>query len=227
MLIGCSFTDPVWQTEVPWSIHYSETTPCYIVAKAGMGIKGICTEGLYFLKQQPSIKKVIVLLPTLWRLDIEMDKETYLCNAMIDLITADKANWTKALQAERKWITSGGLNYDKNTEQAKIFDLMFKHQGFLVIAKEHIRALQNLMAYCKINDIAIHVSAIQDPLKQFNGLEYIIDDVTALLSDVEYNSWFRFNGEFVDEFLGHTQHPTTEEHKILCKHIIKETYHGN
>ena len=120
LLLGCSFTDPLWQDATPWSVEYSKTHPSYIVAKAGMGIKGICTEGLNYLQQLPNIKKVIVLLPTLWRMDIEMDTETYLCNSMVDLLESSGGQWSIKIPAHRKWITSGGLHYDKNTEQAKI-----------------------------------------------------------------------------------------------------------
>ena len=141
LLVGCSFTDPTWQTEIPWSIEYSKTYPSYIVAKAGMGIKGICTEAMYYLSTLSNISKMVIVLPTLWRLDIEMDQETYLCNSMVDLIYSDN-NWNIHKSAERKWITSGGLHYNRSTEQAKLFDLLYKHQGFLVIAKEHFRALK-------------------------------------------------------------------------------------
>jgi len=79
LLVGCSFTDPAWQSVVPWSIEYAKTHPSYIVAKAGMGIKGICTEALCYLKSI-DVGKVIVVLPTLWRMDIEIDVGTHLCN---------------------------------------------------------------------------------------------------------------------------------------------------
>jgi hypothetical protein len=49
LLSGCSFTDPYWQKAVLWSVEFSKTTLSYIVAKAGMGIKGIATETMYYL----------------------------------------------------------------------------------------------------------------------------------------------------------------------------------
>jgi hypothetical protein len=52
LLAGCSFTDPLWQEAVPWSVFYGKKYPSYIVAKAGMGIKGICTETLYYLESK-------------------------------------------------------------------------------------------------------------------------------------------------------------------------------
>ncbi len=57
LLVGCSFTDPTWQSAIPWSVQYSSLDPCYISAKAGMGIKGICIEALYRLLELPDVKK--------------------------------------------------------------------------------------------------------------------------------------------------------------------------
>ena len=227
LLVGCSFTDPTWQSAIPWSVQYSSSGPCYISAKAGMGIKGICIEALYRLLELPGVKKIIAVLPNLWRMDIEMDTETYLYNAMVDLLKVDNTVWSIRSPASRKWIISGGLNYDRKTEQAKIFDLLYKHQGFLVLAKEHFRALQNLIDYCKINKIDLYISAIQDPMDQLNNLEYIKSDIKKLLDTVGYNNWFKFDGKFIDSFLGHRRHPTTEEHKILCEYIIRGINHGN
>lgn len=221
LLAGCSFTDPTWQHDVPWSVEYGKQHSCYIVAKAGMGIYGICTETLYWLQRLTDVDKVIVILPTLWRMDIEVDQETNLCNAMVDLLTSSNDTWKIETNATRKWITSGGLHYERKTERTKIFDLLYKHKGFLVIALEHIRALKMLINFCNYRKIAIHISAIQDPLDQLLGLEYIKSEVTESLESVNYNSWIRFDGQFIDKFLGHTDHPTTEEHKILCQHIIK------
>jgi len=219
-LVGCSFTDPRWQEAIPWSVEYSKTYPSYIVAQAGMGIKGICTEAISYLETLPNISKAIIILPTLWRLDIEMDQETYLCNATTDLLYAN-GDWKKVEIAKRKWIISGGLHYDRSTEQAKLFDFLYKHQGFLVIAKEHFRALKVLINYCKERKIQYHISTIQDPLDQLPGLDYITPEISNLLEEVEYNSWLRFDGKFIDQYLGHSKHPSTEEHKDLCKHIIK------
>ena len=219
LLVGCSFTDPLWQKEIPWSIEYSQVYKSYIVAKVGMGIKGICTEALYYIKELPDISKVIIILPTLWRMDIEVDEETYLCNAMVDLL------FDKSIikSAHRKWITSGGLNYDKDTEQGKIFSALYKHQGFLVLLKEHVRALKMLIDYCKSNNIEYYISSIKDPLDQFDGLNYIRDELTQLLDEVEYKLWFRFENKFIDKFLKHSRHPSTQEHKIICKYILSET----
>ena len=49
LLVGCSFTDPTWQDAILWSVEYAKTHPSYIAAKAGMGIKGICTEAMYYM----------------------------------------------------------------------------------------------------------------------------------------------------------------------------------
>lgn len=220
LLSGCSFTDPTWQDDVPWSVEYSKTHPSYIVAKAGMGIKGICTETLYYLKTLSGISKLIIILPTMWRLDVEMDQETYLCNSMVDLLVADSHGWTRQQRAQRKWITSGGLHYSKSTEEGKIFKQLYKHQGFLVIAKEHFSALTLLINYCKMHNIKYFISAIQDPMDQLMGLDYIRKDFCQLLDEVEYSNWFKFNNKFIDQYLGHNSHPTTQEHIDLCKHII-------
>jgi hypothetical protein len=222
LLAGCSFTDPTWQTVRPWSVEFSKKHPAYIVAKAGMGIKGIATETLYYLSQLPNVSTLIIVLPTLWRLDIEVDQKTYLCNSMVDLLYSD-SDWNIVNSAKRKWITSGGLRYERNTEQAQLFDLLYKHQGFLVIAKEHFTALKALLNYCKQCKIQYYISAIQDPMDQVTGIEYIKDDIVTLLDDVEYKNWFRFDNKFIDKFLGHTDHPSTAEHVTLCKHIINIT----
>ena len=141
---------------------------------------------------------------------------------MVDLIHSD-INDKIITPAIRKWSISGGLHYNKDTDQAPIFDFLYKHQGFLVIAKEHFRALKVLLNYCKERKINYYISAIQDPLDQLNGVEYISDDITMLLNEVEYQNWFRFENNFIDKFLGHTEHPTTEEHQVLCQHILNAT----
>jgi hypothetical protein len=225
LLVGCSFTDPVWQKDISWSIEYAKTYPSYIVAKAGMGIKGICTEAMYYIKNL-NISKVIIILPTLWRMDIEVGEETYLCNSMVDLLYAEH-NWEVSVPAKRKWITSGGLHYPKDTEFSKIFDFLYKHQDFLVIAKEHFRALTMLLDYCKLHKIEYVISAIQDPLHQLDGLDYIKDEICKLLDEVEYNLWFKFDGKFIDQYLGHGEHPSTEEHRELCRCIVENFKRGN
>lgn len=218
-IAGCSFTDPTWQKDIPWSIEYSRKNLSYIVAKAGMGIKGICTESLYYLKTLSGIKKLIIILPTLWRMDIEVDEETYLCNCMVDMLVSN-GTWQIKTPAKRKWLTSAGLNYDNSEEQAKIFDFLYRHQGFLVLAKEHFRALTMLIEYCKIHNIDYHISVIKDPLDQLQGLDYIREEIIQLLEEVEYSNWFKFDGKFIDQYLKHDNHPTTQEHRDLCKHII-------
>ena len=220
LLVGCSFTDPTWQKVIPWSVLYGNDRPSYIVAKAGMGIKGICSEAISFIDSITcKIDRVIIILPTLWRLDIEVDVETYLCNAMVDLIECDHLGWRRATQASRKWLTSGGLNYDKTTEMATAFDFLYRHQGFLVIAKEHFRALERLIDRCKEYKIKYYISAIQDPLDQLLGLDYISQDIKAFLYKVDYDKWFKFDGQFIDRFLKHPNHPNNQEHKMLYNHI--------
>lgn len=219
-LIGCSFTDPSWQSVTPWSVVYGQRHSSYISAKAGMGIKGICTEANYWLDQvKDEIKNAIIILPNLWRYDIEVDEETYLCNAIIDLLTCDHQGCQIVKRGTRKWIISGGLHYDKSTEMALAFDFLYRHQGFLVIVKEHLRALRQLIDYCKYHNIKYVISAIQDPLDQLIGLDYVRDQIVDLLDRVEYDNWLRFDGYFIDKFLGHTSHPNDQEHKILCSHI--------
>lgn len=218
LLVGCSFTDPLWQSVTPWSVEYAKTNPSYIVAKAGMGIAGICTEALYYLKTL-EVDRVIIILPTMWRMDIEVDEETYLCNSMVDLLYAN-SNWKIEKSAHRKWICSGGLHYPKDKEYSSVFDFLYKHQGFLVIAKTHFKALTMLLKYCKLHNIEYVISAIQDPLDQLTGLDYIRAEICKLLDEVEYNSWFKFDGKFINQYLGHDEHPTSSEHRTLCKHIL-------
>lgn len=219
-VIGCSFSDPTWQTVVPWSTLFGQKRPCYISAKAGMGIRGICTEALYWLNLvKNDVETVIILLPTLWRYDIEVDEETHLCNCMVDLLSCDSKGWNIFRKATRKWLISGGLHYDKSTDMAPAFDFLYQHQGFLVIAKEHFRALKLLIDYCKCHNITYTISAIQDPLDQLVGLDYIADQIASLLHDVDYHNWLRFDGHFIDKFLGHSDHPNEQEHVILSDYI--------
>lgn len=219
-LVGCSFTDPLWQRVTPWSVIYGRDRCSYIVAKAGMGIRGICTEAMYFLDTiQPRIDNMVIMLPTLWRMDIELDVESRICNSMVDLLVSDGKGWRQEQPAIRKWITSGGLHYDKKTEQSVVFDFLYQYQGFLVIAKEHFRALNRLLDHCKRHKINYCVTAIQDPLDQLTGLDYIKSDIMALLQTVDYDRWLRFNGNFIDKFLQHNNHPNDREHEVLCRHI--------
>jgi len=222
LLIGCSFTDPLWQTDIPWSIHYSKVCPSYIVAKAGMGIKGICTEAQYYLQNLENIDKAIIMLPTMWRLDIEIDEESVYSNCMLDLLYSHE-DYKIHTPAIRKWLTSGGLNYPKNKSEYKIFDLMYKQQGFKVIAKEHLNALKILLNSLRERKIQYYITAICDPLDQLQGLDYIKSEFCNLLNDVEYNSWIRFDGKFIDKFLKHSNHPSTEEHQLLCQYLINST----
>jgi hypothetical protein len=224
ILIGCSFTDPVWQQEIPWSLHFSKQYPSYISAKAGLGIKGICTEASCYLEQLQNIHTAIIILPTLWRIDIEVDEETYLCNCMVDLLTADSDGYTINQPAKRKWYISGGLHYDKKTEFAPVFDMLYKHQGNLVILKEHMRALKNLIELCKKKNIDYYISSIQDPLDQIQGLEYIQPEIYKILNSVDYQNWFKFNGVFIDKYLGHSRHPSTSEHLQLANVIAQQIF---
>lgn len=225
LLVGCSFTDPRWQTAVPWSVQYSNSFESYIVAQAGMGIQGISTEALTTLKQLSGIDKVIIMLPTLWRMDIEIDHESpaELCNAMVSVVYANNGTWHEHEPACRKWMISGGLHFKKNKPSGMVFDLLYKYQGFLVLLKEQLRSLRVFLDYCKQQNIPYYITAIQDPADQLQGLDYVRDQIDNMLQEVEYNTWIRFDGQFVDKFLKHANHPDTEEHRILCERIIDLT----
>jgi hypothetical protein len=220
LLIGASFVDPVWEPETKfWSTEYARHMPSYIVAKAGMGIKGVCVETLYHLERLNNVSTVIAMLPNLWKIDLEVDVETYLCNAMVDLLEADELGYRVLEPAQRKWLISGSVKWPPDTEQAPIFDFLFKHQGFLVVAKEHFRELRRLQDYCDSRKIQLHITTTMDPLDELTGLDYIRDDIISLLNTVRYDSWFRFDGKFINQFLGHEVHPTTQEHQVLFEHI--------
>jgi hypothetical protein len=225
LLVGCSFTDPRWQKTVPWSVHYSNTFESYIVAQAGMGIKGISTEALTILKQLTDIDKVIIMLPTLWRMDIEIDHESpaQICNAMVPTLYAKNGTWQEYTPAYRKWMISGGLHFEKNKPSGAVFDLLYKYQGFLVLLKEQLRSLRFFLDYCKQKNISYYITAIRDPVDQLQGLDHVDDQIRNMLQEVEYDKWIRFDGQFIDKFLQHKEHPTTEEQKILCQHIIDLT----
>lgn len=223
LLAGCSFTDPLWQSVKPWSLHYGSKFDSYIVAQAAMGIKGICTETLSYLRDLKSVEKIIIILPTLWRMDIEVDHETHFVNCMVNLLTVHGDHLDIHQQTKRKWIISGGLNFSDHTRFNDIFKPLYRYQGFLVILKEHFRALEMLQWYCRQHGIKLYISAIQDPLQQLHGLDYIKHDIHHELDRVAYQQWFRFQGKFIDEFLGHNRHPDDEEHKLLNEIIQSET----
>jgi len=213
LLVGCSFTDPRWQDAIPWSVHYSKNyQTSYIVAKAGMGWNGICTEA-YMYAQNLKFDHCVIMLPDMWRMDIELNHEGNTANAMVDLLESDRI----IIPAVRKWIISGGLHWNQITtlhsKELKLFDQLYKYQDFLPIMREHV--LLSLRA----RNISYTITAIKDPMHQLEGLDYIKDDIVELFDSVEYKNWLRFDGKFVDEFVGHNNHPTTEEHKLIGDYI--------
>ena len=216
LLAGCSFTDPLWQDTVPWSVYYSKTYhKSYIVAKAGMGWSGICTEA-YMYARQLDISHCVIMLPTVWRCDIEVNHEGTMCNAMVDLLEHDQV----IKPSERKWIVSGGLNYQHlDKELVRAFDWQYQYKNFLSIFRSHALALKTLQLYLKSIDVTYTVTAIRDPMEQLEGMEYIQNELEDLLHDVEYNTWLKFDGKFINEWLIHDNHPTTKEHKQIGDYI--------
>ena len=216
LLVGCSFTDPIWQDVTPWSSYYNENyNQSYIIAKAGMGWAGICTEA-FIHAQKLDFEHCVIMLPTLWRMDIEVNQEGTICNAMVDVLEDNKVT----IPATRKWLCSGGLNYEKlKGTELKIIEMMYKYKGFLPLLREHVLKLKLLISYLKTRNIQYTITAIQDPMHQLTGLDYINDDVIELLDSVEYKDWLRFNGKFIDKFIGHINHPTTREHTLIGDYI--------
>jgi hypothetical protein len=219
LLVGCSFTDPSWQDAIPWSVHYSKNhQTSYIVAKAGMGWNGICTEA-YMYAQNLKFDHCVIMLPTLWRMDIELNHEGNTCHAMVDLLESDGI----IIPAVRKWIISGGLNFKQSislhSKELKLFDQLYKYQDFLPIMREHVLKLKLLLLSLRARNISYTITAIKDPIHQLEGLDYIKDDIVELLDSVEYKNWLRFDGKFIDEFVGHDKHPTTEEHTFIGDYI--------
>lgn len=223
LLVGGSFVDPCWQDVETWALKYAKIYPSYIVAKAGMGIKGICTEAIYYLEDLDNISKVIVMLPNLWKIDIEIDEETYIATATVDLLWADDTGVQIKEKAHRKWVTSKGLTWDKKTEQAPVFEFALKHQGFLVLAKEHFRALKQLLDMCQQRNISCYVTTTHDPLSELLGLDYIRPQIEKILQSVDYATWIKFDDQFVSDFLQVVDHPDNHEHEILCKYILDAT----
>jgi hypothetical protein len=217
LLVGCSFTDPLWQDDVPWSIHYSKNyQTSYVVAQAGMGWNGICTEA-YMYAQNLEFDHCVIMLPTMWRMDIEMNHESIMCNSIVNLLENDKI----IIPGTRKWLTSGGLHFNKalKTKESKLFEQLYNYKSFLPILREHVLKLKLLLYSLRERKISYTITAIADPMHQLQGLDYIKDDIIELLDSVEYNNWLRFDGKFINEFLGHEQHPTTEEHKLIGDYI--------
>ena len=217
LLVGCSFTDPSWQDATPWSVHYSNTyQSSYIVAKAGMGINGICTEA-YMYAQNLNFDHCVIMLPTLWRMDIELNQEGTMCNAMVDLLDGDKI----LTQASRKWLISGGLHFKETLQgsEKKLLDQLYKYVDFLPLIREQALKLKLLILSLEAKNIPYTITSIKDPMHQLEGLNYIKDEIIELLDSVEYRNWLRFDGKFINEFLGHDKHPTTEENKIIGDYI--------
>lgn len=219
LLVGCSFTDPLWQDAIPWSVYYSKNyQTSYIVAKAAMGWNGICTEA-YMYAQNLEFDHCVIMLPDIWRMDINLNHEGTSTNAMVDLLENDEI----ITHAIRKWIVSGGLSYHQvvnlNSKEKKLFDKLYRYVSFLPIIQEHVLKLKLLLLSLKERNISYTITAIEDPMHQLQGLDYIKDDIIELLDSVEYNNWLRFDGKFIDEFLGHNRHPTTEEHKLIGEYI--------
>lgn len=219
LLVGCSFTDPLWQDEIPWSVYYGKKyQTSYIVAKAGMGWNGICTEA-YMYAQNLKFDHCVIMLPTIFRMDIELNHEGDTCNGMVDLLENDRI----ITNATRKWITSRGLNWNQTkilqNQQKKMFDQLYKYMDFLPLIREQVLKLKLLILSLQAKNISYTITAIKDPMHQLEGLDYIKDDIIKLLNDVEYKDWLRFNNGFIDEFLGHGKHPTTQEHKLIGDYI--------
>ena len=205
--------------KIPWSVHYGKKyQTSYIVAKAGMGWNGICTEA-YMYAQNLKFDHCVIMLPDIWRMDIDLNHEGDTCNAMVDLLENDEI----ITHAVRKWIISGGLSYyqlvNLNSKEKKLFDQLYNYRSFLPIIQEHVLKLKLLLLSLKERNISYTITAIEDPMHQLQGLDYIKDDIFELLDSVEYNNWLRFDGKFIDEFLGHNRHPTTEEHKLIGEYI--------
>jgi len=224
LLVGCSFTDPMWQSVIPWSVQFAKSYPSYIIAKAGMGIKGIASSTIQYLNSSISpynITHCIIILPTLWRIDVPVDTESYLCSAMVDCLYVSNDGISIEIEGQLKWLISGGLHYNKKTEEAILFDFLYKHQGFLEILKEQVYYLKMLISILKKYKIKYYISAIQDPKTQLIGLEYLNDQINELLTSIEYETWFKFDNGFINDFLGHSNHPNNEEHKLINEYIIE------
>ena len=217
LLVGCSFTDPQWQDAVPWSIHYSKNyQTSYLVAQAGIGWNGICTEA-YIYAQKLEFDHCVIMLPTLWRMDIETNHEGVMCNAVVNLLEHNKI----IIPGARKWLISGGLNFEQRLQgkEKKLVDQLYNYRSFLSILREHVLKLKLLLYSLRERKILYTITAIADPMHQLDGLDYIKDDIIELLDSVEYKHWLRFDGKFIDEFVGHNKHPTTEEHKLIGDYI--------
>lgn len=48
-----------------------------------------------------------------------------------------------------------------------------------------------------------------------------------VLDSVGYRDWFRFDGHFIDKFLGHPDHPDDREYQLLYTCIQKELRETN
>ena len=105
--------------------------------------------------------------------------------------------------------------------------MLYKYKGLLPILRDHVLALKLLILYLESRNISYTITAIQDPMQQLTGLADDKDEVVSLLESVDYKNWLKFDGQFIDKYLGHTEHPSTEEHKQIGdyiwqnRHIIK------
>jgi len=225
LLAGCSFTDPIWQEEkyIPWSVHFAKENPSYIIAKGGMGIHGISTLAYDFI-QNNQIDELILLLPTIWRYDYEVDLEYHTMNASVDVLFGNKDGYKVHEKSKRNWLLSYGLHFREDhtdKEITKFFDLMYKSSGWLVMFRNQMKSLKSLLDLCKSKNITYHISSIQDPMDQM-----FFDDIKQELVDLlnsygEYQDWFKFDGKFLNYYLGHDDHPSTEEHIQISNYISK------
>ena len=183
-----------------------------------MGWNGICTEA-YTYAQNLTFDHCVIMLPTMFRMDMELNHEGQIANTMVDLLENNKI----ITYATRKWITSGGLNWNQTkmlgNKEKKLFDQFYKYMGFLPLVREQVLKLKLLILSLQAKNISYTITTIKDPMHQLEGLDYIKDDIIELLDSVEYSNWLRFDGKFIDEFLGHDKHPTTQEHKLIGDYI--------
>ena len=96
---------------------------------------------------------------------------------------------------------------------------LYKYQGNEVIIQNSMQMLVFLVNYLHQQGISCKITSITDPMhciEYFDNNDIMLD----LLDKVGYNDWVRFDGYFVDDFLGHSKHPTTQEHSIIKNYIL-------
>ena len=172
------------------------------------------------LSAQTSIRKALtnaVMLVTALCLSLSISISTYLDVKEQKALIVDKITILSEIIAYNAQVTVLFDDNETETERLKSFETV------PLIKNIHIYAIDELsnepVFFSSFNanrtpPVPIKVNSISELSEpKFK------DDVIELLDSVEYKDWLRFNGKFIDKFIGHNKHPTTREHTLIGDYI--------